>query len=189
MATCSLGGVATEDTPEVLSIEGREVSVTHPRKPYFSNLLLERDEALEDRTRPLLPLGRGGRARRYSGSTDRAQALRRWRRGAAVLSKARAGETTHLAPHGGPLFSVRTNGRRGGGRRCGGSRLDRQPGVHRAPSPPCAVRRSRPPGRASGRPLSGARRGVGRRSPRSPGGERSHSRSCFTLIMTRLFGS
>ncbi len=33
---CSLAGVAREEASQVLSIEGREVRITHPSKPYFS---------------------------------------------------------------------------------------------------------------------------------------------------------
>ena len=33
---CSLSGVAKEEAPEVLSVDGREVRITHPSKPYFS---------------------------------------------------------------------------------------------------------------------------------------------------------
>src|SRR5271166_2994792 len=33
---CSLGGVAKVDAAEILVVEGREVRITHPDKPYFS---------------------------------------------------------------------------------------------------------------------------------------------------------
>ena len=127
---CSLLAVAEKEPPEVLAIDGREVRITHPSKPYFTRA----DAALEARRRPLLPLGRRRRAARDPRSPDRAEALRGRRRGRGVLPEARAGEAPRVAAHGDARVSVGAHRRGGGGRRRGGARLDREPRLPRAAS-------------------------------------------------------
>ena len=71
--TVTLMGVTTSDTAEVLSIGGREVHVTHPDKPYFSeHTKLAKLDLLRDylSVAPGAPLG--------SGTVRWFPALRRW---------------------------------------------------------------------------------------------------------------
>src|SRR5207245_1401938 len=69
-----------------LSIDGREVRVSHSEKPYFS----QADEALETRSGALLSVGRARRSRWNPGSSAGSQALRRRCRRPVVLSETRA---------------------------------------------------------------------------------------------------
>ena len=85
---CSLRDVAKEEAPEILSIGGREVRVTHPSKPYFSR---EAKLSKLDLVRYYLAVAEGALAG-HPRSPDRAQALRRRRRGRGVLPEARARE-------------------------------------------------------------------------------------------------
>ena len=132
---------------------GARSASRNPDKPYFS-----RDVKLSklDLVRYYLSVAAGAR-RRHSRSARRAQALRRRRRGRAVLSEARARQSARLAAHRHALVSVGTHRRGSRGRRRGRARVDRQPRLHRAASARRARRRSRSSRRAAHRSRSRAR--------------------------------
>ena len=134
-------------------------------------LFLEGDQALETRPRALLSVGRSGRSRRNPGSSHRSQAVRERRRRRSVLSEARSHRATLVAANHNARISFRTHCRRNRGRRCGGTRLDRQLGLHRATPPSRALRRSRSPGRVEGGSRSGAWRQLGGRAHCGSGSE------------------
>ena len=77
-----------KEAAEVLTVDGREVRITNPDKPYFS-----RDVKLSklDLVRYYLSVAPGALAG-IRDRPDRPQALRRRRRGRAVLPEARAGQ-------------------------------------------------------------------------------------------------
>ena len=159
--------VAAKDNAETLTVEGREVRVTNPDKPYFSR---EAKLTKLELVRYYLAVADGALAG-IRDRPDRAQALRRRRRGRAVLPEARARQAARLAAHGDAVVSVGPHRRGGGGRRRRGPRVDRQPRLHRAAPAPGARRRPRPSRRAARRSRSGPGRRVGRRAPGRAGGE------------------
>ena len=66
-----------EEPGELLSVEGRDVKVTHPEKPYFvRDVKLTKLEVVQ-----YYLCGRERSGRRDSRSAGRAQALRQWRGG------------------------------------------------------------------------------------------------------------
>jgi DNA primase len=118
--------VGKEDAAELLSIDGREVKVTNPDKPYFS-----RDVKLSklDLVRYYLAVAPGALA----GIRDRPVVLKRFVNGAeaeAFYQKRAPERTPTMAPHGDALFSIRPHRRRGCRRRCRWTRLDRQSRLH-----------------------------------------------------------
>src|SRR2546422_9371766 len=78
-----------------------------------------------------------------SGAADRAQALRGWRGGRAVLPEAGTRAAPRMGRDGGAALSVGPDGARDRGTRRGAAPVDREPGVHR-PEPAPGTRR-RPP--------------------------------------------
>ena len=145
------------DTKERQRRGARDRRTRGPHHAPRQALFLARRQALEARPRPLLPVGRRRRARRHPRSPDRAQALRRRRRGRGVLSEARAREAAGLAAHRDAVVSVGAHRRGGRRRRRRRSRVDREPRLHRAASAPGARRRSRSSRRAAHRSRSRAR--------------------------------
>ena len=149
--------MATEK--EILQIDGREVTVTNPRKVYFPET-----GPHEARPRALLPGRRRRGAARRRWPADGAQAVRGRRRRAAVLPEAGPGQPARLHPDRDADLPVRPDRRRDRHRRRGGARVGRQPRLHRPQPAPGPRRGPRPPRRAAGRPRSGARACRGRTS-------------------------
>ena len=119
-----------EEPAEILSVDGRDVRITNPDKPYFS-----RDVKLSklELVRYYLSVAPGALA----GIRDRPIVLKRFVNGAeggAVLSEARAGETSRVAAYRHAVVPLGTHRRRGRRRRRRGARLGRQPRLHRAAS-------------------------------------------------------
>ena len=132
---------------------GREVRITHPRKPYFSREV--RLSKLD--LRPVLPLRRGRRAR---GHPRPPLVLKRFVDGAEgeVFYQKRAPKERPPWLRTATLsFPSGRTARRGRRRRRRGPRLGREPRLHRAPSPPGALGRARAPRRAARRSRPGAR--------------------------------
>jgi hypothetical protein len=80
--------VAEKDPPHVLSIEGREVRITHPDKPYFA---AQARLSKLDVVQYYLAVADGA-LHGIREPPDRAEALRRRGRGRGVLPEARARE-------------------------------------------------------------------------------------------------
>ncbi len=140
-----------DETVEVLSIEGREVRVTHPDKPYFSK---QTKLSKLDLVRYYLSVAPGALA----GIQDRPIVLKRFVNGAegeAFYQKRAPAAAARVAANRDAVISFGPHGGRGRRRRCGRARVDRQPGLHRAASAPGALRRSRSPRRAARRSRSG----------------------------------
>jgi len=100
-----------DDTAEVLSIEGREVWVTHPDKPYFSKQTKLSKLDLVRYYLSVAPGALGGIRDRSAGS----QALRRRRRRPAVLSETRARQAAFVVAN---RYAVIPFGPQSGGGRC-----------------------------------------------------------------------
>ncbi len=159
--------MSKEEAAEVLSIEGREVRVTHPGKLYFSK---QTKLSKLDLVRYYLSVAPGALA----GIRDRPIVLKRFVNGAegeAFLPKARARGASLVAANCNALLSFRPNCGRNCRRRCGRAGLDRQSGLHRTASASGALQQPRAPGRTANRSGSRPRRQLGGRSPRRPGSE------------------
>ena len=162
-----MAGSKKKDDAETLTVDGREVRVTHPDKPYFSR---ETKLSKLDLVRYYLSVAPGALA----GIRDRPIVLKRFVDGAegeAFYQKRAPDEAAGVAAHRDAVVSLGPHRRRGRRRRRGGPRLDRQPRLHRTASASGALRRSRPSRRAARRSRSGPGRRVGRRPPRRAGGE------------------
>ena len=103
-----MGGTAKKESAEVLSIDGREVRITHPEKLYFSK---QASLSKLDLVRYYLSVAPGALA----GIRDRPIVLKRFVNGAEsrpVLSEARAHRSPRLAADGDALVSIRAHGGR-----------------------------------------------------------------------------
>ena len=91
------------DTTETLTIDGREVRVTHPEKPYFTKQVKVSKLEL---VRYYLSVAPGA----LNGIRDRPIVLKRFRRRRrpGVLSETCAGKPAHVVAHCHPVVSVRT---------------------------------------------------------------------------------
>ena len=145
--------MATEK--EILPIDGREVTVSNPRKVYFPET-----GPHEARPRELLPGGRRGCPARRRRPADGAQAVRGRRGRPAVLPEAGARERARVHPDRDPDVPVGADRGRDRHRRRRGARLGRQPRLHRPQPAPGPRRGPRPSRRAARRPRPGAGRGV-----------------------------
>ena len=129
------------------------------------------------RSRPLLPGRRRGRAARRpaagrwrsSASSTAPQASRSSRSGRRTTRPTGSGPPTLTFPSGRTADEIVVDD-------AGGTRLGRQPRLHRPQPAPGPGRRPRPPRRAAGRPRPGARRRRGRRSARSRSSRARRSR-------------
>jgi DNA primase len=72
-----------DNTAEVVSVDGREIGISHPAKLYFSKQVLL---SKLDIVRYYLSIA--PRVIRYSGPPDRIEAFYKWSGGGSFLSKA-----------------------------------------------------------------------------------------------------
>ena len=150
----------------VLELAGHEVTVSNPSKVYFPRAGVTK----LDMVRYYLAVAPGalGGVREPA---DGAEAVRERRRERAVLPEAGPGEAAGLGRHRRAPLPLRPHRGRGGGHRRGRAGLGDQPRLHRPEPAPGARLRPGPPGRAPGRPGSGARGGMAADQGRGHGGQ------------------
>ena len=128
----------------LLDVAGREVSVSNPDKLYFPEAGITKLEVVR------YYLGRGrGRVARRRRTPECAGPLRERDPRRVLLPEARARLASAVGRGGGAPVPVRARGRGGCAARRRGARLDREPGMPRAPPAPGPRRGPRPPGRAA----------------------------------------
>ena len=161
--------MATEK--EILTINGREVTVSNPRKVYFP----ETGHTKLDLVKYYQAVAEGA----LRGAGGRPMALKRFVDGAAgqpFFQKRAPGERAGVHPDRDPDLPVRADRRRDRHRRRRGPGLGQQPRLHRPQPAPGPRRGPRPSRRAAGRPRPGAGRRRGRRSARWRWSRASRSR-------------
>ena len=154
---CSETLIVGKDPQTTLEAAGREVVVTNPDKVFFPKAGHTKLDLVRYYAR-----GRGGRAARHRRPADRPQALRRRRRGGAVLPEARAREAPRVDRDRRAALSLGAHGARDRRARRGAAPVDREPRLHRPESAPGARRRPRASRRAArrSRPRPGRRAGT-----------------------------
>ena len=162
--------MADKSDSELLVVDGREVTISNPRKVLFP----QAGHTKLDLVRYYLAVADGA----LRGAGGRPNVLVRYPNGiggGVLLSEARAAVAAAVDRGRVAALPLRPHRRRGGAARRGGARVDGQPRVPRAAPAPGARGRSRSSRRAARGPRSGARRSRGRRSATSRASSRRRS--------------